>query len=190
MDIVSCFQEQGAIVSQCFQRRAGEADVFSCFHEEDAVLALDGDAGGGMQHILVLCMQHGVLHGDVVICAQRYLLFRMDDTTLFDVMRGFQLHGIAVDHAAVHDVFPLHEDGVSHQYASIGELVLGFYDKLIRTDKASVCCYLFLAARLEVDVRVENVIRFAVYGDCGDLEPDDVAGESGHLFFGEENTRF
>ena len=75
-------QDQGAIVSQCFQRRAGEVDVFSCCHEEDAVLALDGDAGGGMQHILVLCMQHGVLHGDVVIRGQRYLLFRMDDTTL------------------------------------------------------------------------------------------------------------
>lgn len=36
-------QDQGAIVSQCFRRRAGEADVFSCFHEKDAVLALDGD---------------------------------------------------------------------------------------------------------------------------------------------------
>ena len=48
MDIVSCFQDQGAIVSQCFQRRASEVDVFSCFHEKDAILALDGDASGGM----------------------------------------------------------------------------------------------------------------------------------------------
>ena len=58
-------QDQGAIVSQCFQRRAGEVDVFSCCHEEDAVLALDGDAGGGMQHILVLSMAEGVCHGYV-----------------------------------------------------------------------------------------------------------------------------
>ena len=58
-------QDQGAIVSQCFQRRAGEADVFSCLHEEKAVLALDGDAGGGMQHILVLSMAEGVCHGYV-----------------------------------------------------------------------------------------------------------------------------
>lgn len=144
----------------------------------------------GQKHILVLFVQHGVLHGDVVICGQRYPILCMDDTTLFDVMRGFQLHGIAVDHAAVHDVFPLHEDGVSHQYAAIRELVLGFHDKLIRTDEAAVCCHLFLAARFEVDVRIEDVIRFAVYGDSGGLEPDDVAGESGHLFFGEENTRF
>ena len=56
MNVVSCFQDQGAIVSQCFQRRAGEVDVFSCFHEKDAALALDGDAGSDMQHILVLCM--------------------------------------------------------------------------------------------------------------------------------------
>ena len=58
-------QDQGAIVSQCFQRRAGEVDVFSCFHEKDAVLALDGDAGGGMQHILVLLVAEGVCHGYV-----------------------------------------------------------------------------------------------------------------------------
>lgn len=58
-------QDQGAIISQCFQRRAGEVDVFSCFHEKDAVLALDGDAGGGMQHILVLFVAEGVCHGYV-----------------------------------------------------------------------------------------------------------------------------
>ena len=58
-------QDQGAIISQCFQHRAGEVDVFSCFYEKDAVLALDGDAGGGMQHILVLSMAEGVCHGYV-----------------------------------------------------------------------------------------------------------------------------
>ena len=31
----------------------------------DAVLALDGDAGGGMQHILVLFVAEGVCHGYV-----------------------------------------------------------------------------------------------------------------------------
>ena len=87
MDVVSCFQDQGAIVSQCFQRRAGEVDVFSCFHEEDAVLALDGDAGGGMQHILVLFVQHGVLHGDVVIRIQVNFLFCGNKAVLRDVMR-------------------------------------------------------------------------------------------------------
>lgn len=80
-------QDQGAIVSQCFQRRAGEADVFSCFHEEKAILALDGDAGGGMQHILVLCMQHGVLHGDVVIRIQVDFLFCGNKAVPRDVMR-------------------------------------------------------------------------------------------------------
>ncbi len=35
------------------------------FYEEKAVLALDGDAGGGMQHILVLSMAEGVCHGYV-----------------------------------------------------------------------------------------------------------------------------
>ena len=188
MDVVSCFQDQGAIASQCFQRRAGEADVFSCFHEKDAVLALDGDAGGGMQHILVLFVQHGVLHGDVVIRDQRYLLFCMDDPTLFDVMRSFQLHGIAVDHAAVHDVFPLHEDGVSHQCAAIVELVLGFHDKLIRTDEAAVFGEDFCRAGFEVHMRIKNRVCLAIHGDGGGLKPDDVAGEACHLFFGERNA--
>ena len=80
-------QDQGAIISQCFQRRAGEVDVFSCFHEKDAVLALDGDAGGGMQHILVLFVQHGVLHGDVVIRIQADFLFCGNKVVLRDVMR-------------------------------------------------------------------------------------------------------
>lgn len=87
MDVVSCFQDQGAVVSQCFQRRAGEVDVFSCFHEKDAILALDGNAGGGMQHILVLFVQHGVLHGDVVIRIQADFLFCGNKAVLRDVMR-------------------------------------------------------------------------------------------------------
>ena len=78
-------QDQGAIISQCFQRRAGEVDVFPCFHEEDAVLALDGDAGGGMQHILVLFVQHGVLHGDVVSRIRVDFLFRGNKAALREV---------------------------------------------------------------------------------------------------------
>ena len=57
------------------------------FYEEKAVLALDGDAGGGMQHILVLFVQHGVLHGDVVIRIQADFLFCGNKVVLRDVMR-------------------------------------------------------------------------------------------------------
>lgn len=71
-------QDQGAIISQCFQRRAGEANVFSCFYEKDAVLALDGDAGGGMQHILVLFVAEGVCHSYVSYIALK--IFAKIDT--------------------------------------------------------------------------------------------------------------
>ena len=127
-DVLARREKDTAVFAECGKCRSCKSNVLSCAHNKNALIALDSDPGGRIQHILMGKLFCRALCRDVVLCIKDNLLVADNRTTYVNVIRGCQPDVFCTDESRVFDLACVYEDVLAVECAGILQCIFRLDD--------------------------------------------------------------